>query len=140
MLGLHEEFLEVKRPDSQVGIFAAENTECVVDSNGEDGTIVGFIRSFQGLVLIVYLEHHSMFASHKDSFQTLVLRSIGRSETIFEIKTCEHGVSGMMLKYNSRASDVASLSDPPKSDVLLSTGCESRRIDGTEFEAQDVEL
>lgn len=45
-----------------------------------------------------------------------------------------------MLKYHCRTSDVASLSDPPKSDVLLSAGCESRRIDGTEFEAQDVEL
>lgn len=45
-----------------------------------------------------------------------------------------------MLKYHCRASDVASLPDPPKSYVLLSAGCESRWIDGTEFEAQDVEL
>ena len=46
----------------------------------------------------------------------------------------------MLIEHDSRASDIPSLLDAPESDVLLATAHELIVVDGTELEAEHVEL
>ena len=46
----------------------------------------------------------------------------------------------MLIEHDCGASDIPSLLDPPESDVLLSTAHELIVVDGTELEAEHVEL
>jgi len=77
VLGFHEKFLEVKRPDSQVGVLASGYAESIVDSNGVDSTVVGLVSCFKIFVLVSNLENHSMFGPHEDPLKTFVLRLVG---------------------------------------------------------------
>ena len=46
----------------------------------------------------------------------------------------------MLIEHDSRASDIPGFLDTPESDVLLATAHELIVVDGTELEAEDVEL
>ena len=46
----------------------------------------------------------------------------------------------MLIEHDSRASDIPSFFDAPESDVLLATAHELIVVDGTELEAEHVEL
>lgn len=119
MLGLHEELLEVEWPDAEEGVSATSDAKSIIDRDRVDFMIIGFISCLQSLILVVDLEHHSVFAPDENSLQTFILISIGRFETVLEVEAGKYGLPGMMIEDNSRSSNVTGVSNPPESDVLL---------------------
>lgn len=140
MLCLHKEFLEVKWPDSQEWIFTSSNTEGIVNSNRVYSSVVCLELVLVGLFLVIDLINHSMLGSNEHSFHTLVFILVWGSESMLEVKACKNSISGVVVKYNSRASDVSFFFDSPKPDVLFATRCKPCWVDWAELQAQNVEF
>lgn len=60
--------------------------------------------------------------------------------TMLKVKAREDRVASMLIKNDSRTSNVASFFDPPKSNVFLSTAYHSVVVNRAELEAQNIKV
>jgi len=148
MIGFHKEFAKVEGPHPQVLIFAARNTECFIDCNRVDRSLICAVSCLQSLGRIVNLENHTVLGCNINALQWLILtthrvqRSIGlcSSGSPFEIQWCEDCVACMMIKHNGGTANVLGFAYTPESNVFLTAWNESVVIDWAEFYAEDVEF